>query len=1474
MQGSHAANTIGQKETTVKYSSVFDKTSTQKHIFDTTVAPTIQRALTHGTSGLVFAYGMTNAGKTYTISGKGSLDSEGAGILPRSLSTLLKHVEAYNVAHPGSTQLVLSVTYVEVYNENTYDLLRGAEGSSASGSTAAGANTYSAAFKPGPAAGAGTKAAGQGGRVPLEITTVGPAHVKGAKQWLVLGKRAAERVLQYGAENKTHAATALNSDSSRSHTVFSISVLKRDSAVAGTLPPGYAVEEPAEVAVLSETRPFYASGYTPFSRLTVVDLAGSESQKRTGATGQALKEAGNINKSLMFLQQCLRDLRQAAETGAQQPKAAGSFRNSKLTFLLRDSLQGANGSSSSVAGDIIMIVCACPGAKDYDETKKAIEFGALMKETRVVRAKNLSTWTRNDGVDANGRRLGKDGKPIVRQPALAKTGATALARADSAGSGLTATSSFSGTAGSLALGGLALGSTQGTTTSGAGGLEGTMSLTATSSFASLGVGAGFKRARGSEEADGEVSDVSALTAELDTARAQLEQLSAEHKAGEAAMVDMQSKLAAVTATYQGQVGELEAQVMELAAYREGMEGEVQELRSAAFEVGEERDALNREVNRLAAELEEKEEQLEAQEEEIRNAMAEELEKRLQEAESLWKARLEKAHADMAAKLSKLLALQDNGAGKKGKGSKAGSSARASLAALMAQVGLTVPSAASTPGSNAAGGAASRPASAHVEDEGDEDVDDMEEEKEVVPRVGRAGARSRSTLGSVSEGGRDSVHTAYGAGSSAGGGTEEAVEAMRATIAQLTENLHEVDDELRRTQQKLSASEKLCSEAQSLAGRLGEQVAVLQEQVVGLGAELDEASAAAASAAEATVDARSDAETAQQQLAEAQAQLAQLESTLAGARAELAQAQRDKSTAEARAESAEAALADNNATVDGYRNKIEGLNARVKTLTDQLKPAVDRAAAAEAAAVQAKAEAHMARGEAAALRSEGAVPMVPSELLQAAQATIGELQGRVTALQADIQALRSGMVHTYAQMTSVKQEAENRAKKDGAWINKYEQEASAKDARIQALEAQLASAQAAAASAAASSVAPAHPVASAASVPIARLPAPAADEDPDTEPEDHDMAEEVELPPVPVAAATASRGGRGSGAAARGAGSKRGRSSSRRAGSAGARARTSAAAPLRTSNASDGIQLVEEADMYDLDATANDELLARIAQDAYDNGFASPELSVTAGPAAAAGARNNKRQKTAAAAEAVAAPAVSSFDSFMSASAVPAASVGAAQAGRPKRNVAPVERFAPDAAIKADAERAKVAKGKGSKVPGASPPAAAAYPTRATSAPRGAPAAGPLASPTPSGLKPGVTPGKSAPRIAFGKRIDAPGTAAVPSFAPAPAPPAAAATAAVPAGGRKRGAAAVSKPKALLLAEEEEDGEDHDAVDETGADENAAADVLPKAAAGLGLAPASANIKGPAAGTKTASVAQTGAVKATKAVKAARRTVAK
>jgi len=153
-------------------------------------------------------------------------------------------------------------------------------------------------------------------------------------------------VIDTGKSHRATAPTLMNAESSRSHSILLIKCNQKPSdTIVSTL----------ENAVPSTKRA---------SRLYLVDLAGSEKVGKTGATGERLKEAQNINKSLTSFGMVINAL---SEGLGHVP-----YRDSKLTMILMDSI-GGNSKTT-------LIICASPEAGQLSETLSTLRFGERAKK--------------------------------------------------------------------------------------------------------------------------------------------------------------------------------------------------------------------------------------------------------------------------------------------------------------------------------------------------------------------------------------------------------------------------------------------------------------------------------------------------------------------------------------------------------------------------------------------------------------------------------------------------------------------------------------------------------------------------------------------------------------------------------------------------------------------------------------------------------------------------------------------------------------------------------------------------------------------------------------------------------------------------------------------------------------------------------------------------------------------------------------
>lgn len=394
----------------------------QQDFFTATTLPLVEDVLA-GKNSLVFTYGVTNSGKTYTVQGPHRRGE--AGILPRAIDVIFNSIAGRECTkavrpvgltgvHPGisdpSQSLLASrsrpklktnhrtmmtptsardaegavdmdptsvevnpdyrysvwVSYVEVYNEKLYDLLE--------------SPTQSLLTRPDRSENESTTPAPT--RRPLLLKSEaesGGKFVSGLKEIKVSSILEARELIRCGMENRSVFGTMANRSSSRSHSVFTIKILREHTGVDVPL---------NDVAGLSRK-------YS-VSRLSIVDLAGSERISNTDiSSGPRLKEAGSINKSLMCLGQCLETMRKNQTRAGISPsipdrlssssglhdaqrkrrQSIVPFRHSKLTELFQSFFMGD--------GKVRMIVNLNPTGTGFEENANVMRFSAMAKEVGI-----------------------------------------------------------------------------------------------------------------------------------------------------------------------------------------------------------------------------------------------------------------------------------------------------------------------------------------------------------------------------------------------------------------------------------------------------------------------------------------------------------------------------------------------------------------------------------------------------------------------------------------------------------------------------------------------------------------------------------------------------------------------------------------------------------------------------------------------------------------------------------------------------------------------------------------------------------------------------------------------------------------------------------------------------------------------------------------------------------------------------------
>ncbi|NWV77909.1 KIF24 protein, partial [Dasyornis broadbenti] len=238
------------------FDEVFGESCTNQDVYMKTAYPLIQHIF-NGGNATCFAYGQTGAGKTYTMIG----NHRNPGLYALAAKDIFRHLEASS----SRKDLIVLISFYEIYCGQLYDLLNGRK----------------------------RLFAREDGKHVVQIVGLREVQVDSVDQLL-------EVILKGGKERST-GATAVNSDSSRSHAIIQIQI--KDTANRA------------------------------FGRISFIDLAGSErAADARDSDRQTKMEGAEINQSLLALKECIRAL--------DQEHMHTPFRQSKLTQVLKDSFIG------------------------------------------------------------------------------------------------------------------------------------------------------------------------------------------------------------------------------------------------------------------------------------------------------------------------------------------------------------------------------------------------------------------------------------------------------------------------------------------------------------------------------------------------------------------------------------------------------------------------------------------------------------------------------------------------------------------------------------------------------------------------------------------------------------------------------------------------------------------------------------------------------------------------------------------------------------------------------------------------------------------------------------------------------------------------------------------------------------------------------------------------------------------------------
>lgn len=371
------------KKRIFEFDKILDETANQEQLYNDCVQPLLTQYF-DGDNVMLFAYGTTSSGKTFTIKG----DPRNLGVVPRCISDIFESVGHKLIAKPKHKRIrfnewelltdlkreteiktailnavddksfcldslkfrpdgfksflkedenirhIVWVSFLELYNENLVDLLL-------SGDT----NERTPPLK-------------------IMRDTQGNFFVSGLRHVYVNSADEAMKVYLYGADNlKKHiSSTAMNRTSSRSHSVFTISVI-----------------------TLKKKR-FSDDDYSVLhvNNFSLCDLAGQERGKKTQTTGIHLKEAGSINRTLFQLRRCIQVMKERKERkNTSQTQLVVPFTESALTKVFQPYLTGS--------GLTFMIININPKSEHFDETVCSLEFSATASSIEIIRNESTNS---------------------------------------------------------------------------------------------------------------------------------------------------------------------------------------------------------------------------------------------------------------------------------------------------------------------------------------------------------------------------------------------------------------------------------------------------------------------------------------------------------------------------------------------------------------------------------------------------------------------------------------------------------------------------------------------------------------------------------------------------------------------------------------------------------------------------------------------------------------------------------------------------------------------------------------------------------------------------------------------------------------------------------------------------------------------------------------------------------------------------
>ena len=283
------------------FDKAFDEDIGQEELFESTARAIVGNVL-EGYNGTIFAYGQTGTGKTHTMEGEPK-PKEMRGVMSRCFEAVFNCIEGHKDA-----QFLVRASYLEIYKENIRDLL----------------------------------SQNPKNKLIMHEKPDSGVYVKDLSSFICKNYDEMQAVQNTGRKNKSMGETKMNARSSRSHSVFTLTLECSELGPDG-------------------------KDHIRVGKLNLVDLAGSERQSKTNATGTRLEEAIKINLSLTCLCQVISALTDSKSNYVP-------YRDSQLTRILQDSLGGNT--------KTVMIANIGPADYNMDETINTLRWASRAKNIK------------------------------------------------------------------------------------------------------------------------------------------------------------------------------------------------------------------------------------------------------------------------------------------------------------------------------------------------------------------------------------------------------------------------------------------------------------------------------------------------------------------------------------------------------------------------------------------------------------------------------------------------------------------------------------------------------------------------------------------------------------------------------------------------------------------------------------------------------------------------------------------------------------------------------------------------------------------------------------------------------------------------------------------------------------------------------------------------------------------------------------